>query len=145
MTNLTAGFLGDEATWQRARLSVSSVHGLWGGHIIAAGGDGAALIRLIDPGRRERRYAIEIGQPAARELLRRCVEHDLLAIDPPERASLMPDEAQSVIQLAVGRRAFTLSTWANDPPHAGLNAILAALLALRQRVQGLAPIYEGPY
>jgi hypothetical protein len=145
MTNLTASFLGDEATWRRARISASSVHGLWGGYIISVGGDGAALICLIDPGQRERRYALAIGQPAAQGLLRRCVEHDLLAIDLPERASLVPDEAQVVIQLAAGRRGFSLTTWANDPPHAGLNDILTALLALRQQTEGLAPVYDGLY
>lgn len=145
MINLTASFLGDEATWQRARLSHSSMHGLWGGHIISVAGDGSALIRLIDPGQYERRYMAEIGQAAAHALLRRCIGHDLLAIDLPERANVVPDEAQSSIQLAAGRRSFSVSTWANDPRHAGLEEIVGALLALRQRTQGLAPAYEGPY
>jgi hypothetical protein len=103
------------------------------------------MVRLIDPSRHERRYEIEIGEAAAYALLRRCIEHDLLAIDPPERASLVPDETQSILQLTSGRRTFSLNSWANDPPHAGLLAIIEALQALRQYTQNLAPVYAGPY
>jgi len=143
--NLTASFLGDPATWRRAQLSLSSVHGLWGGYIIVVAGIGAATVRLIDRGQYERSYQLALGEAEAHALLRRCIEHDLLAIDPPERASLAPDEAQSIFQLTCGRRTFSLISWANDAPHAGLQAIAEALLALRQHTQNLAPVYAGPY
>jgi hypothetical protein len=143
--NLTSEFLGSPAGWGAAGLSLSSVHGLWGGYVLAVTGAGAATVRLIDPGQRERAYATEIGAPAAHDLLRLCVTHDLLAIEPPERASLVPDEASSTFRLSRGRRAFALVSYANDPPHAGLAAIAAGLLALRGLADGRAPFYEGPY
>lgn len=143
--NLTSAFLGDPATWPTIGLSLSSVHGLWGGHVLVVTGAGAATVRLIDPAQHERAYTAAIGAPAAHDLLRRCIAHDLLAIEPPERASLIPDESTSTFRLSRGRRAFSLCSYANDPPHAGLAAISAALLALRDLANGRAPFYEGPY
>jgi hypothetical protein len=142
--NLTAGFLGELSHWSSAWLSLSSVHGLWGGYILVVAASGAATIRLIDPGSNERRYEIDLGAEAAHVLLRLCVEHDLLAIDQPERTSLIPDETQSIFQLGHGRRTFTIVSWSNDPPHAGLAAIGGALLALRQHTMGREPSYAGP-
>jgi hypothetical protein len=49
--NLTAGFLGEPSHWFGAWLSLSSVHGLWGGHILMITGNGTATVRLIDPAR----------------------------------------------------------------------------------------------
>jgi len=143
--NLTAGFLGDQSHWSSAWLRLSSVHGLWGGHILTVAGSGTATIRLIDPASYERRYEIGLGAEAAHALLRLCVEHDLLAIDQRERTSLIPDETQSIFQLGHGRRTFAIISWANDPPHAGLAAIGGALLALRQHTLGCEPSYAGPY
>lgn len=143
--NITSAFLGDPASWPAIGLSLSSVHGLWGGHVLAVTGAGAATVRLIDPRQHERAYAAAIGAPAAHDLLRLCVAHDLLAIELLERASLVPDEATSIFRLSRGRRVFSLFSYANDPPQPGLATIAAALLELRDLATGRAPVYEGPY
>jgi len=58
---------------------------------------------------------------------------------------LIPDQTQSIFQLGRGRRAFTIVSWAHDPPHAGLAAIGGALLVLRQHTMGRKPCYGGPF
>ncbi len=144
--NLTELFLGDPAGWDACALSLSSVHTLWGGHIIAVAGGGAASLRLVERGASyERRYQLDLGRQEAHALLRLCAEHDLLAAEIPHRASLIPDETHSLLELGRDRRRFTISVWNNDQQPPGLRTVLAALLALRARADGLEPEYSGPY
>lgn len=145
-TNLTRLFLGDSTNWDACTLTLSSVHTLWGGHIIGVAGGGACTLRLIERGAsHEHRYQLDLGPAQGHTLLGLCVEHDLLATILPPRAALIPDETHSLLELARDRRCFTLSVWNADQQLPGLCAILAALLALRAHADNLEPVYRGPY
>ena len=144
--NLTALFLGAPQRWPGARLALVSIHTLWGGHTVSVTGAGAVSARLIERGLTyERAYSAEIGAGPAEALLRLCVEHDLLAADPPERAFITPDEAQTELRLSSGRRSFAVRRWDRDPPCPAFDAVSGALLALLQQTAAAAPLYEGPY
>lgn len=143
---LTALFLGDPRGWARVQLELVSLHPLWGGHTVAVDGAGAALVRLVERGLcYERAYQLQIGADRARALLRLCVEHDLLALDPPERAALLPDESSAELRLSCGRRRFSVRCWQHDPPGPAFGAVSAALLELCEQARQAAPLYEGPY
>lgn len=143
---LTALFLGQPAGWARARLELASLHPLWGGHTVCVEGAGATRIRLVERGLSyERAFQLQLGVEPAHALLRLCVEHDLLAIDPPERAFLIPDESATELRLSCGRRSFRVLCWDHDPPGPAFNAISRALLELRGLTRDAAPVYQGPY
>lgn len=146
MANLTARFLGNPAGWDSVALQLWSVQRLWGGHIIGVVGTGMATVRRVGTGTHwEQRYEFALGREEVDALPRLLIAHDLLAIGLPERASLVPDEAETVLTLRKGRRAFTLTTWANDPHDARVSAVVAALCDLELRADGLTPLYDGPY
>ena len=144
--NLTAQFLGDSSSWHTVSLQLWSVQSLWGGHIVSVAGPGAAVVRRILPGaQHEQRYEVPLYAEERAELLLLLIGNDVLAIELPARTMMAPDEAETVLTLRKGRRAFSLRTWANDPADARVNAILAALSGLVRRTDDLTPIYDGPY
>jgi hypothetical protein len=144
--NLTALFLGDPQRWPGAQIALVSIHTLWGGQIISVAGTGAAAVRLVERGLTyERAYSIQLGPVHGHALLRLCVEHDLLAADPPERAFLIPDETHTELRLSCGRRSFAVLRWEHDPPCPAFGAVSEALLALLPQAAAAAPLYEGPY
>jgi hypothetical protein len=143
--NLTALFLGDESTWDAVQFNVSSFHTLWGSGNVSITGRGTTGVGIVERGaQRQRRYAFTITRDEARERLRLLVAHDLLAIEPAERQSFIPDETMTTLALIKGRRLFSLQVWSADPPHPGIKAILTTMYALRERTAEMAPDFDGP-
>ncbi len=142
-TNSTIGFLGDEMQWNAASIELYDVQGLWGGRRISIGGLGTAVVRLVDPDMRERRYEFATGD-AFRRLLDLFIEIDFMTIKPPERAGI-PDEARPSLTLvnAAGAK-WTVSKWAriNDER---FDALYRAILSLEDLTKTMEPVYTGPY
>jgi hypothetical protein len=138
----TAKFLGDPARWVDARLRFSDVHGLWGGRVVFAAGDGRVVVQSVSPAQHEARHALTAPPAEVRALLALCAEHDLLAVTGAARP-ILPDEVYAALTLVnAAGEARTAGCWGADAP-AGFDRLLAGLAQLEARAQAAPATYRG--
>lgn len=141
--NKTAAFLSHEYSWNKASLELHDVQPLFGGVIVRLPGwtHSQALVSRIAPDGTETKYRLPLKwtEGEKEKLLRLCVEHDFLTIQPEERSGI-PDEARPSLTLGNSKReSHTVAKWAGVA-HARFDAIYHALLALVERTEDLQPI-----
>lgn len=147
-SNETGLFLGPPAGWINNTLELSSVHGLWGGHEITLRGDGSTDILLVDKAQHARRFQLALDAEEASGLFGLLAKHNFLALgqhtDAP--ADRTPDSATTTISLTNGAgQSHQLAYSEHGELGPGLEAIVAALLGLIKRSDGLEPVSEEPY
>jgi len=141
--NKTAKFLIHEYSWNKASLELHDVQPLFGGVTVRLPGrtSSQAFISRISPDGTETKYQLPLKwtQSEKEQIIRLCVEHDFLTIQPEERPGI-PDEARPSLTLRNSKhKSHTIAKWAGVTD-ARFDAIYHALLALANRTEGLQPI-----
>ncbi len=141
--NQTAEFLRHEASWNKASLELHDVQPLFGGVVVRLPGwtSSLAYVSRVAAGGSETKYKVPLnwadGEKAA--LIRLCVAHDFLTIQPEERMGL-PDEARPTVTLTNDKgQSHTVAKWAGVAD-ARFDAIYLPLLALAARTEGQRPL-----
>lgn len=140
ITDWTARFLGPAETWDGAQVSVSNLHGLWGGRHILLTGAGRTIVRLSPLPQEQQLHELALTPNETHHLLGLFAQHDFLTITFPARA-LTPDEGGITLTLrnAYGQE-FTLTRHDHDLDEGGRFAAIATpLLALADRVAAAQP------
>lgn len=131
--NQTQSFLA--AGGSPAQVTLSSIHGLWGGHEIGVSAGGAIRVRPVDRARHETLLEVD-DPPAAAAVFAALVAHDFVALAraPVDRPpALAPDTAITTVTLTNGAgQAERLWFGEHDRLAPGLAAIRDALLDLRR-------------
>ncbi len=141
--NKTAEFLGNEYSWNKASLELHDVQPLFGGVVVRLPGwsHSQAFVSRIAPDGTETKYKLPLKwtNGEKQQLVRLCVEHDFLTIQPKERPGI-PDEARPSLTLGNSKQeSYTVAKWAGVAD-ARFDAIYHVLLALAERTQDLQPI-----
>lgn len=141
--NKTAEFLNHEYSWNKASLELHDVQPLFGGVKVQLPGwtHSQALVSRITPDGTETKYRLPLKwtEGEKQQLIRLCVAHDFLTIQPQERPGI-PDEARPSLTLGNSKReSHTVVKWAGVAD-ARFDAIYQAVLALAERTQDLQPI-----
>ena len=144
--SITESFLGDDRTSPNVRMSLSELHGLWGGRAITVFGTGKTIVRIAPIPQHERRYELLLSDREVRDLLATFIENDFLTIVFPPRPFIYPDEGEATITLtnSAGEER-SVCRWNNDPMNRQFEAVYTALRAVERRTEGLEPVYEGPF
>lgn len=143
--NKTAEFLIAEYAWDNASLELRDVQPLFGGVIVRLPSwtMSEAFVSRIAPDGTETKYRLPLkwNENEKQKIIRLCVKHDLLTIQPEERPGI-PDETRPTLILSNSRReSHTVSKWA-DVADAHFDAIYHIMLGLAERTAGLRPIPE---
>jgi len=141
--NKTAEFLIHEYSWNKASLELRDVQPLFGGVTVRLPGwtHSQAFVSRIAPDGTETKYRLPLkwSQGEKEQIIRLCVEHDFLTIQPAERPGI-PDEARPSLTLGNSKReSHTIAKWAGVAD-ARFDAIYQVLLALAGRTEDLLPI-----
>ena len=141
--NKTAEFLIHEYSWNKASLELHDVQPLFGGVVVRLPGwsHSQAFVSRIAPDGTETKYKLPLKwtNGEKQQLVRLCVEHDFLTIQPKERPGI-PDEARPSLTLGNSKQeSYTVAKWAGVAD-ARFDAIYHVLLALAERTQDLQPI-----
>lgn len=140
--NKTAEFLIHEYSWNKASLELHDVQPLFGGVVVRLPNwtSGEAYVSRIAPDGTETKYQLPLKwtEGEKEKIIRLCVEHDFLTIQPEERPGI-PDEARPSLTLHNSKReSHTVAKWAGVA-NARFDAIYHALLALANRTEDLQP------
>lgn len=141
--NKTAEFLIHEYSWNKASLELHDVQPLFGGVVVRLPGwtHSQAFVSRIAPDGTEMKYKLPLKwtEGEKQSLIRLCVEHDFLTIQPQERPGV-PDEARPSLTLGNSKHeSHTVAKWAGVAD-TRFDAIYHALLALAERRQEFQPI-----
>ncbi|MFQ5570559.1 MAG: hypothetical protein ACE5G0_12830 [Rhodothermales bacterium] len=142
--NQTQAFLADEATWSAVTIELYDVQGLWGGRRVLISGTGHVVAQLVSAGMYEQRFEFTLGENEILQLLKVCIENDLVTITCDKRLG-RPDEARPGIILvnAAGDRC-AISKWAGVK-NARFDAIYTEFLRIEALTQHRNPVYSGPF
>lgn len=137
--NKTAEFLIHEYAWNKASLELRDVQPLFGGVTVRLPGwtGSEAYISQVEPGGKENKYRLRLNwiTKEKQEIIRLCIEHDFLTIQPEERPGI-PDEARPSLILTNSKgESHTVAKWAGVAD-GRFDAIYHALLALTERREG---------
>lgn len=139
--NATAAFLGPEYSWSKVALELRDVQPLSGGVRIylPAWTISQFFVTKIALDGKQSKYKLQMAWDTKEELCRLCIEKDLIAIRPEERAGL-PDEARPEITLTNSRNeSHTVSKWAGVIDER-FDAVYRTLLAMEERTAGQKPM-----
>jgi hypothetical protein len=141
--NKTAAFLIHEYSWNQSSLELHDVQPLFGGVKVLLPGwtHSQVLVSRIGPDGTETKYRLPLKwtEGEKQQLIRLCVAHDFLTIQPEERPGI-PDEARPSLTLGNSKgESHTVAKWAGVPD-ARFDAIHHALLALAERTKDMQPI-----
>lgn len=141
--NKTAEFLIHKYSWNKASLELHDVQPLFGGVNVLIPGwtSGEAYVSQYAPDGTETKYRLPLkwSEGEKEQIIRLCVEHDFLTIQPEDRSGV-PDEARPSLTLRNSKReSHTVAKWAGMA-NARFDVIYRAMLALAERTQDLQPI-----
>lgn len=141
--NKTAEFLIHEYSWNKASLELHDVQPLFGGVVVRLPGwtHSQAFVSRIAPDGTETKYKLSLKwtEGEKQQLIRLCMAHDFLTIQPEERPGI-PDEARPSLTLGNSKQeSHTVAKWAGVAD-TRFDAIYQAMLALAERTDDLQPI-----
>ena len=125
------------------------VQGLFGGQNLYLKNNGQIIVQNVQlgkekPGLEERRYIFSINSKEAEKVNFLINKHKFFDIKIPERLGV-PDEARPTITVILSSgESKTISKWFNDV-HPDFDAIYSYLIKLTQKVNKMAPDYQGSY
>lgn len=132
--NETMRFLGPEADWAKATMTLHDIQGLWGGLAVTITGLGRVDVEQRGPALLSGHFTGELSEAETRALFQLFIEHDFLTLAIPFRPGI-PDEAHPLLTLTNARgEAHAVGKWARQA-EARFDAVARALREAAARLR----------
>jgi hypothetical protein len=129
---------------QTSIISLSDIHGLWGGYALTIYDAGTVYVRHVDRDRSphlDRRYKSRLKPQELEQLKTLIADSGYFEFREKHRSGI-PDEARPHIAVSFGGRELETAKWANDKD-ARFDRVYDLLMALAKKVTKTRPIAIG--